>query len=235
MLRGDPTRRARNGPTNLTEVGDSVAALSVDEDARQDLGMGQYLWIHFSGMNIHLPAILGSLGTRVLTHPHLTSEWKSLKMLWIAVGYCVADRLSWVILWSLQNSGAHSKDGKSRDEGWICFSIWESSGWHHSVAQLKLQLNIEETELFWTLFQIRFVAWCSLAGHSEIQWDWGCLTRTCMRNGMHKMTCFSLRRRSDCANNKLPKTIILQLWIRIEYTVDEYRWILTWIFFCPFM
>lgn len=206
MLRSR-TRRARNGPTNLTEVGDSVAALSVDEDARQDL----------------------------------TSEWKSLKMLWIAVGYCVADRVSCVvpscvvILRSLQNWGAHSKDGKSRDEGWICFGIWESSGWHHSVAQLKLQLNTKETELFWTLFQIRFIAWRSLAGHSEIQWDWGCLTRTCMRNGMHKMTCFSLRRRSDCANNKLPKTIILQLWIRMEYTIDEYRWISTWIFFCPFM
>ena len=37
-----------------------------------------YIWVWvntyryiFSGMNIHLAAILGSLGTRVLTHPHL--------------------------------------------------------------------------------------------------------------------------------------------------------------------
>lgn len=162
--------------------------------------------------------------------------WQVNENLWIAVGYCVADRLSWVILWSLQNSGAHSKDGKSRDEGWICFGIWESSGWHHSAAQLKLQLNTKETELFWTVLNSvpNPICWALLGG-SEIQWDWGCLMRTCMRNGMHKMTCFSLRRRSDCANNKLPKTIILQLWIRMEYTVDEYRWILTWLFFCPFM
>ena len=40
MTRKCRTRGARNGPTNLTEVGDSVAALSVDEDARQDLTSG---------------------------------------------------------------------------------------------------------------------------------------------------------------------------------------------------
>ena len=36
-----------------------------------------WVWVNtyrynFSGMNIHLPAILGSLGTRVLTHPHFS-------------------------------------------------------------------------------------------------------------------------------------------------------------------
>ena len=28
--------------------------------------------INFNGMNIHLPAVCGSLGTRVMTHSHLT-------------------------------------------------------------------------------------------------------------------------------------------------------------------
>ena len=35
------------------------------------MGMGQYLYI-FSGMNIHKSQLFcGSLGTRVLTHPHM--------------------------------------------------------------------------------------------------------------------------------------------------------------------
>jgi hypothetical protein len=35
------------------------------------MGMGQYLYI-FSGMNIHKSQLFwGSLGTKVLTHPHI--------------------------------------------------------------------------------------------------------------------------------------------------------------------
>ena len=42
-----------------------------------------WVWVNtyryiFSGMNIHLPDIWGSLGTRVLTHPHISQDFLGL-------------------------------------------------------------------------------------------------------------------------------------------------------------
>ena len=45
----------------------------------------------FSGMNIHLPVIWGSLGTRVLTHPHICS--------------CPCDMSDSIIRWDPRQNG----------------------------------------------------------------------------------------------------------------------------------
>ena len=131
-----------------------------------DMGMGQYLLIHIntiSGMNIHKSQLFwGSLGTRVLTHPHI----------------CFAAPFRRVEVKSSRAALAAAKvEGASR---WLSFGDWE---W---VKTKEPRFDFYGFLWTWMDLSHDFLKWKFMEMLFAIEWD----RMGIMGMGMAQNLCF---------------------------------------------
>ena len=136
----------------------------------------------FSGMNIHLPAIWGSLGTRVLTHPQIATisiliidneETKASisvhQFKKLSLGQRTLNKVVWMPLFCLSKQQDATTTATKKHEQ-LCFNVWNWNQIESSWIQKQwLWVKTYCYHICGMSTQLYQLSWCSLA-HSYTVW-----------------------------------------------------------------